>query len=106
MKRRTYKQFMDALWQSGRIEQQATREEIIEVLGIIADDMMRGEATVNEANTLIAVRYALQNNSERSVEYNRIRQAAVVLGSQTSEAKARAARENGKRGGRPKARPL
>lgn len=102
----THEAFIERIHDSGRSLQDLDREEIIEALQIVADDIMGGSVAMSEAQTLLAVRHSLMTKSEQVLEEAILAQAAHALGKQggsrTSEAKARAARENGKRGGRPK----
>jgi len=94
------KEFINKIHDSGRIANEMTKKEVIDCLDIISNDMLSGDTTIMHANTLIAIRYSLQNNTERNIEYLKL--AASTLGSIKSDKKAESSRENGKKGGRPK----
>jgi hypothetical protein len=87
---------------SGRLTNEMNKAEIMQTLGIIATDISNGHISILHANTIFAIRYSLQNNNERNNEYISLQKAASTLGSIKTEKKAAAARENGKKGGRPK----
>lgn len=94
----------------GRSVRELTREEIIDVLDIIADNMIHGKTTMLEANTLLGIRFGLQNSSERRTDYRKndaeLSQAAFELGRRgrmaMTKAQSEASRINGRKGGRPK----
>lgn len=115
---KTFQQWNEAIWATNRMTNEVTRKETIEALDIIANDMLNGHTTLAHANTLLALRHALQNPAERDADYSDnmigLNQAASVLGSKggsvKSETKSKAAVDrNAKRkaegkpqGGRPK----
>ena len=103
----THAEFMESVYDSGRTAQGLTRQEQMQALDIIADAIMSGSTTVAHANTLLGIRFSMLNTAERKSEYNDLssKVAAGVLGRSTSDAKAAAARENGKKGGRPRSSP-
>lgn len=103
---KTLQQWNEAIWATNRITNDATRKEIIEALDIIANDMLNGLTTLAHANTLLALRHALQNPAERDADHSdnmtSLNQAASALGSKggsvVSDAKKKAAVErNAKR---------
>lgn len=104
---KTLKQITDKINDSGRATQDANRNEIIDILDVIADNIINKKATMADAYTLIAIRNGLMTGGKKVIEEIKIlSEMASTLGrkggSSTSAAKRKASAENGKKGGRPK----
>jgi len=104
------KKIIDKINDSGRITNEMSREEMIDCLDAIANDITSNNTTLLHANTLIAIRHGLMNKAERFVDYAKSEAELKIMaqslgrkgGQSTSEAKQKASRENGKKGGRPR----
>lgn len=65
-----YKEILRKVYNNGRTAQDLTREEQIEMLGIIADAITNMETTVSHAYTLLGIRFSLMTKQEQEREYN------------------------------------
>lgn len=99
---KTMQQVLDQIHAEERLTQDATRQEQIELLGLIANDVMTGKTTVLHGSVLLDLRHSLMSEAERERDY---KQTAADLGrlggASKSPAKQRSSRLNGKLGGRP-----
>lgn len=106
----TLKDCLDKIHDAGRITQEATREEMADILTIISEDMMAGRTTMLHSATIGDLAYALESPAARSAEYaqaeRELDEAARAIGRKggaaKTEAKVEASRANGAKGGRPK----
>jgi len=99
------KEFTNQIHESGRILNEINKEEALELIDIIANDIFNGTITAVHGNALFAIRYSLMGLGQKKEEFNHISQAAHILGSITSERKTAASRRNGRLGGRPRKKP-
>lgn len=106
----TLKNIIDKINNSGRTIQDATRKEVVEILDIVANDIMSGNTTILHANAIIAIRHSMMTMPERMIDgiknESELSSMASALGRKgglsRSKAKQKSSRENGKLGGRPR----
>lgn len=85
---------------AGSQNRKLKKTEMLDLLNIISDDILAGDAGKLHINTLISIRNQLLSEDELS---SLVAQKLGRKGGKSkSEAKQRASRENGKLGGRPK----
>ena len=107
---KTLNQIIDKAHDAGRTVQDLTKKELLDALEVIAQNIMEHKTTILDANTLIAIRFAFQNAADRFLDYAQNQAALTMAASElgkkgrekNTEAQQNAARENGKKGGRPK----
>ena len=107
---KTLKQILDKAIEGGRGTQDLAKKELLDVLEVIAQDILERKTTVLHAHALLGIRSSWMNEAERILDTAKaeaeLSEMAAALGKKggesISEAKAKASRENGKKGGRPK----
>lgn len=62
------KNYVEKINKSGRTVQGATRQEMVEMLDIIADDIMSGNTTIQHANVLVTIRHSMMTMPERMID--------------------------------------
>jgi len=117
---RTVKQINDAIWDSGRITQDCTKEEAAEFLLALKNEAWNNKMTlsVNSVRLLSDIAWSMASPQQRKIweQWSNtvtetgpdldISSAASVLGKKggasKSNAKKKSSRDNGRLGGRPK----
>lgn len=61
--------FIKKLNDDGRTEREMTRQEIIQCLDIIADDIMQGKQKIYHAHILLGIRHGLMTIPEQISDY-------------------------------------
>jgi len=105
---KTLAQWKKQINDSGRIMSEVTLSEAQHIIGCIAMEWMWGHAkTLTYPVALQSISLALKTSQERRKDYKTIGEELVAIGgSKISEAKTKAVRENGKKGGRPKSKKV
>lgn len=94
--------------EGGRLSQELNKNEIIDALEIIGQNILDKKTSMLDANTLFAIRHQFMSPGQRIFDYNKnaseltLAEHLSKAGSVKTEIKSNAARENGKKGGRPK----
>ena len=103
---KTLIQIIDTVRKDGRTTQELNKKELLDVLDVIAQNIIDRKTTILDANTLLAIRFSLQNAADRFLDYAQnqaaLTMAASALGSIRTEKKSKSSAENGKKGGRPR----
>ena len=101
---KTLAQWQKQINDSGRIMSEVTLSEAQQIIDCITLEWAQGKAkTLAYPTALQSISFALKTAQERKKDYKTIgAELGAIGGSKTSEAKASAARDNGKKGGRPK----
>ena len=107
---KTIKQIVLDSFDAGRSPREFNKKELLDALEAIAQNIKEGKATALDANVLLSVRESFMSETERLIDAARVdaelSMMAASLGKKggeiRSEAKAKASRENGKKGGRPR----
>ena len=101
---KTLAQWQTQINHSGRVLSEVTASEAQQIIDCIAMEWMQGKAkTLTYPIALQSISFALKTAHERKTDYKTIgAELGALGGSRKSEAKTKAAKENGKKGGRPK----
>ena len=103
---KTLNQIIDAVHEDNRTAQELNKKELLDVLDVIAQNIIDHKTTILDANTLLAIRFSFQNAADRFLDYAQnqaaLTMAASALGRIRTEKKSKSSAENGKKGGRPK----